>query len=579
MRDKRAEMAGIAVIFISLIVLVPFARLGVDTHHDGVMFAAAMAVRHGYRVQSEAYSQYGPVVTWFQAILLSLFGDRLLVLKLASAVALALSNGLFAYFFSRRAGLACGLITSLIWLGCFPGFDDEFMMLVWSSDYLLLLFSLVLVLLALSEDLQGRSQTTLQVLSGFMLGLAPFVRVNSGLPVLLACGAGAVLFTKRSTARNLVMGIAAALLTILGYFSLTGGLGAWFEQTIVFPQKLYVGQMKQTGFDGLKGNSVVNGIPAIGTFALVLFFSTLFRTRGKIDSLRDFFIGLSKFVSLIVTLWLLRDGPKVGFIEPRLLLWGVLPGGVAITPLLISDLLEKERAQQTISSVVFAGVATLGLIQIFPVTDRRHLWWAVLPMIGGIALVLHRRMDYKRFLLAGSLVVLLLLPQSVSNARTSLSLHRQEMPGVPVLNGLLVSDDFKQAFGFQFQSLQYYQHRYGNRPVLNLCMDGFFATIGGRFAMPDPYYVYWGFPRAVWSDEARRAWVSEVQPFIWLCPPISDFGDTATSYGYRVVPRDVCIPNEDRFKAWPLIGQLAVPNNWTTSEAEDRVSSLVRCQY
>ena len=56
MRPRKAEIAGVAVVLISLVVFVPFARLGVDSHHDGVMFAAAMAVRHGYRVQSEAYS-------------------------------------------------------------------------------------------------------------------------------------------------------------------------------------------------------------------------------------------------------------------------------------------------------------------------------------------------------------------------------------------------------------------------------------------------------------------------------------------------------------------------------------------
>jgi hypothetical protein len=149
---------------------------------------------------------------------------------------------------------------------------------------------------------------------------------------------------------------------------------------------------------------------------------------------------------------------------------------------------------------------------------------------------------------------------------------------VPSLKGSLVDRDFYAAFKLQLQAVHDYQAIHGDKSVLNLCRDGFFATVGEQFELLDPYYILWSFPKQKWSDEARRSYVTKTKPLIWMCPPVENFIEAASTYGYRVIPRDVCIGDDPKFKTWPLVGQLAVPQEWPVLDVDLRAVDPTNCQ-
>lgn len=556
-----------------------FTRLGVDPHHDGVMFASALAVRHGYKIQGGVYSQYGPVVPWIQALQLWMFGDTIHVLKIGTALALAGATGCYAYVLARLSGIWTAVCALGIWLACFPAIDDSFMMLIWSSDYLLLGSGIALVVLTIAETRNGRTQLVLLALVGSIFGFLPFTRINSGLPSLVICLL--LLVYLRSSQREVVAiltGVVFALGTMFGYLTLTGSVGPWYEQSIHFPRLLYVGQLGDSGFSGIKGNSVVNGLPAMAAFGVLIYICRSLTFPRFTSSIRYLVEVCALLVASVGLWWLLWDGTKFASIEPRLMLWGVLPASVVLLPKLVRRALDVGTRQYGWSRLFLLGMGVAGLVQVFPVTDRRHLWWAVMPALGVLIAPLFEAMSRRRKAAATCLVLLLLVPQTASAAASNFNLRRHEAPNIPVLRGTLMSDDFMTAFELQLKAVDDYRKEFGKRPVLNLCMDGLFATIGGEMKLPDPYYVYWSLPKQLWTWEDRSKWVEEEKPFIWLCPPASDYEAIATSFGYRTIPKDVCIPDEDKFKAWPLIGQLAVPQEWPKLSVDSAAGDSSRCE-
>ena len=76
---------------LNLLILAPQARLDPDPHHDGVMFAAAVAVSEGKVPNRDVFAQYGPLAPVLHGQILKIFGNQLLNLRLATAVMLTIT--------------------------------------------------------------------------------------------------------------------------------------------------------------------------------------------------------------------------------------------------------------------------------------------------------------------------------------------------------------------------------------------------------------------------------------------------------------------------------------------------------
>lgn len=575
---KHPGFLGVCTFLFTAIVVVPFSRLGVDTHHDGVMYAAAMAVRSGYQIQKEAYSQYGPIVPWIQGVELLLFGNKIVVIKVFSALSIAVASGCFAYFFARRFSLKVAFLAILIWLACFPGFDTSMMMLAWSSDYLLLIFGVILVLSTFIQTNNQKRNVIIKLIIGFCFGAAIFIRINSGIPAALSFLVLLFILVNFREAKHYYLGFISSFICFLGYFTAIGSLHIWYEQTIEFPRKLYIGVMGQGGFDGLKGNSVVNGLPAIGVTLVIYVFARNLEPIKSLVSSKKILYYISIVISPLAFNWLLGGGEKFGPLEPKLFLWAVVPAAVVFIPVAVHELLSARVEDFIEEHIVLISISFCSLIQVYPVVDRRHLWWAVLPMLGYLLNKLFLSCSRKSGIIFIAAIGTLLVPQTVTLARASLNSDRVTMNSVPSLKGSLVDKDFSTAFQLQLQAAHDYQLTHGSKSVLNLCMDGYFATIGNKFELSDPYYVLWSLPKQRWTEEARKKFAAKNQPLMWLCPPVANYAETAESYGYRVVPRDVCIGDDPKFANWPLVGQLAVPKQWPSLAIDSVALDSTRCQ-
>jgi hypothetical protein len=75
----------------------PFASIGIDSHHDGIMLKPAMDILSNQILFRESFTQYGALTTYIQSLFLGVFGATLKVLKLSTVCMYALSSSIFFY--------------------------------------------------------------------------------------------------------------------------------------------------------------------------------------------------------------------------------------------------------------------------------------------------------------------------------------------------------------------------------------------------------------------------------------------------------------------------------------------------
>jgi hypothetical protein len=411
---------------------------------------------------------------------------------------------------------------------------------------------------------------------GVLLGWGIFLRLNPALPILLLMLVGSWVYISNKTFRRLLIGSCAGVLSILFILLLGGGISSWWDQSIIFPRKLYVGVLKDSGLSGLKGNVIANGVPAL--LAVVFLYAILNFSSTELKP-RYFKVLLRQASTLIVLLslyWMFLTDGFIAVLNPRLFLWGVVLGGILFLSSFMKAL-ETKETETVFGYFVLVAFGLGSLIQVFPVVDRRHLWWATFPGIFLLLSLIPKPSRPKVHFLGSTILVVALAIPAYSHAKSTLSETRVEIKTSSVLKGMLVSKDFYAAFDSSFSMINELERIHGNRAVINLCADGLFATSGSNYIYPDPYFVYWSFPRAVWSEEKRQEFVAREKPLMWLCAPITKFDEVAAAYNYRIIPRPKCLDKIERFNAWPLASFLAVPKDWQVTPSETAMLNREIC--
>ncbi len=332
------------VLFVAVFaVILAFSRLGVDFHHDGLIFKSAQDVLHGLIPYRESFSQYNLLAVLIHAGALAIGGSTLIALKALTALVYALS-AVVLYSIWRRfltagyAGLSC-----VLWL--FLGPFYIWVLLPWSS-VLALFFQLTGLLLFLRHLESGRAQWL--ALSGFVVALATWCRQPVGLLEMTAlCAILALPLFPRPSAAGfrdaavriglLLAGFAACCCLFLLWLLATGALRDWYLQNYrlavefasTIPQSWY-------GYGGFRGR-------------LFFLLKTLLPIR------MDF------------------------------LLWALLPlNAVALAlSLLIKRLYGRggpERREGALLAV--SMVAITSWHQYYPVPCYRHCFWAASVMVG-----------------------------------------------------------------------------------------------------------------------------------------------------------------------------------------------------
>jgi len=232
---KKFDVAIVVVFLITFLVSGLFAVIGVDSHHDGAVFKPAMDVLSGKVLFKETSTQYGPLTTYIQALVLWLFGKYLLSIRIFTAFIYALI-GVFLLQIHRKilppwlALLGCG-----IWLGIAPFYVWTF--LAWSNVYCLF-FKLGSLLFFLNY--LNNNQKRYLIYAGLATALTILTKHNDGIYIFLAYlfSIGMIGFYHR---RNVLkdyfsyaLGILLLLVPFFAYLMVMGAITDWYIQLILF---------------------------------------------------------------------------------------------------------------------------------------------------------------------------------------------------------------------------------------------------------------------------------------------------------------------------------------------------------
>jgi len=320
------------VVMITFIITAIFSRIGVDPHHDGIVFKPAIDLVEGKMLFKDSFTQYGALFTIIQSLSLLIFGKYLIVIKLLTAFFYALTSFFLYKIWSIYEGERLSFFSCLLWLSLAPFYI--FLFLCWSSVYALffLVLSCYFLILSLSKH---------RFLNLFFVGISAgctfWVRQPVGFfLIIFSCLSILLTIPKRQFSlptifKNILiysLGLLAITLPILTWITVNGALRDWWLQSI----KL----------------AVVFGQTTGQNFQIKVILQNLFPGSADI-------ISLWKLLPIIAVIYLTRS--------------------------LIKKINKKDNYQDNVQ-IILSLISVSSWLQYYPVPCPRHLFWAVSPMIG-----------------------------------------------------------------------------------------------------------------------------------------------------------------------------------------------------
>ena len=546
---------SVALSLAALCVLLPFARLDFDAHHDGIMLAAAIAVRDGFHVQGDVFAQYGPITPWLQALALLLplspaLAIRVLNVLLIAVVVFVLSDiGRVrpAYWPTRTW---TGRLAAVAWIGLADVFGWV-PMLPWSSTVAAALSAIGLYCIVralhqcnLERTLESRKWS---FVAGLMIGLLPFARVNVGLATLatfLAIGlCVACLRTPEATcARFGLVGALTSIVMILTMLAITHSLADWWQQTIIFPPRWATdaADRNDTGMlfeRAVKALLVPLVVVAVLSVMWLLVRATSNRTRWALQItstalgcwlLFYFFLGQTRprvigGASISVgNPWILeitRNFNYLAFVSWSIIVVAPL---VVVVCVCLAIFCRLDRRTAT-AWLLLAGFALAGLVQIWPVSDTRHYWWG-LPI--GLLLLFsipsnHSSGERLLFRIQNPylLTTIATLVIAAFTGYSYLGVSRQPAPAGSPVSGMLMGvnqagDQTAHPLDEDFKTLRLAHIPY--RATLFWVNDGVLSVFDDRYNNSDEYFLYFGGARSLDQRLAKLPYVVVDNPLIPL---------------------------------------------------------------
>lgn len=531
-------------------ILLALARYGIDPHHDGVVFKAALDVLDGQVPLRDSYGQYGALLPVVQAAFLGVFGPTLLVLKGSAVAFYALSAGLLIVLWRAMVPLALAAGMWVLWLAAQPEVTETVttysfsgVFLAWSSVYALAT-SVAACALLVAAARSPRWLVGASIASGALAAITMHLRTPTGLFVaaglligLAAWRPGTVRITVRIGAW-FAGAMALANAAIFLWLLITGTMGDWWQQIIEWPRSWAgdTGSGLLPFFEAFARDRLVHVAPLVLLAAAVLALMHLAAPRiagwWRHDARALVALGLAAWAAATAVVWTTgRQWAQWWFSFDNLMLAAVVVAA-AIALIAVARLVWwLVRRQYTADR----GGATWGLsgpvplvalfclasfIQIYPLPDARHIYWAAAPALGLLAWLL--------FLASGRRALLLLLlgatffgpslATSVDHAATRVDNFTQ----VPVtspgrFDGMRVTPAFNTQYGGLMAALEKAYSREPNVPILGMTREPLWLTLGSNMANADKYFLRWGgFPPVVPDYPAIDRFIATQRPLILI---------------------------------------------------------------
>lgn len=512
--------------------LAPFARIGVDPHHDGIMLKPALDVLSGQTLFRDTFMQYGALSCYLQVAAL-LVSPTLLSLKLMTVGVYAAT--LFVLYATWRlllprtlTLLACGLFILFL-----PGYERNWMggfwiLLPWSS--VLALFFQALALHALVRIIRDEQA----VRWGLLLGIASAATLWCRQPVgVVTIGTvalvGAALHwtgwkpTKHSR-RDILLwtvgGLLVVNLLLLGGIWLSGSLDAWWYQNFTWPRKWAL----DTGGGGgwwkffraflYPGRAVaLLGLGAVLCAPiLVRRWSIKLPPRTLVAYyLILFALGVWQWAQLQAVLNF-RDGG-----------WTMLLPALVVIQAIAS--IVQACAARTVSrptefyvTAAMAAIALSSLTQYYPVPDSWHVFWSLAPVFGLCVFSLWRWSGASATAVAVGLTIAL-APSVYLKFRATQDLLAQPhvtLESPAVLRGMQLTPAEAAVIGQIMKVVDPVVRQRPDIPVVLSGLDALYLCFTPNRINPSPYFVTWPGLGNEETNQARWNFVDRERPLMFL---------------------------------------------------------------
>jgi hypothetical protein len=370
-------------------------RLDVDTYHDGFIYPMALRSSEGFITNKDFFSLYGPIAPTLSGIWLKVFGEGVLALRLYGAF-MVISISILLFLMVRKMHhVYSALVLSILWAIGNPLIVHPSLPWVDLHTTLLIMTAMYLIL---NTPLGNASNNRVSFVTGTLIGIGIFIKINFGLVASLIILLVAVFFGKKSALFTLLgsfLSVATALFLVLN-----GALVPYFEQTIYFAW-LQHDEGKQ-----LRGVVNVKSIVFGSLLILLLFLYRKLKSRYlvKIRLIHKVILVLasSAFWTLVSLEFRRINEPFRAFSEaPSEVLQNLLKNApyfpmfssIFILPALFIVLMlfgKKIGVDKNDSDRKYYFVAILGtsyILQLYPNPEPGHIWYLFPGLVVGIAAV------------------------------------------------------------------------------------------------------------------------------------------------------------------------------------------------
>lgn len=520
----------------------PFASLGIDPHHDGVMLKPALDLLSGQTLFRETFSQYGAVSTFLQAGFLGVFGASLLNLKLFTVSMYALSSGALVYLWRNILPWPLALASMLAWLLFAPFFHADWLMLPWSS--VPAIFFQALAILFLFRAVQNRQKLTYALLSGISCGLVILCRQPVGGFTLISMTAAWFWISiqkgcRKDAKRNLgatYFGFGATLTIFLLYLLLTQSLPDWFYQNIVWPAS-WVNSIKFQDKHVLLRAFLMPAFNPNEWYILGLLLILLVRgelasqwvsRRGPKALTQAFCLALAAGLLYMSSDFLRStDHYWLWLSCLRFSAWACALYFVVVAPLFslrLKGFVFNEANRTTSYLIVSLSFLCLSSwMQIYPVLCPRHSFWALTPAMGLFIWLLHRSTGQRQWV---TFAIAACLLSTFAHTKTSFAIRnlqtaRVELGRPSVLKGMKVLPTEAKSWNALAETLASYSLTRSNFPIILYGPDALYATMAPDLKNATPFYVRWeGLPH-IDDSEQLQTFIEREQPLIFAQSVIS----------------------------------------------------------
>ncbi|MBU1088809.1 glycosyltransferase family 39 protein, partial [Patescibacteria group bacterium] len=459
-----------------------FSRIGVDPHHDGIVFKPAIDLLEGKILFKNSYTQYGALLTILQSLSLLIFGKYLIVIKLQTSFFYALTSFFLFKIWTIYEKKWLSLLSCLIWLAMAPFYI--YLFLPWSSVYSL--FFLVLTLYFLILSLQKHRHKYL-FFSGITIGATFWTRQPVGIFLLIFSYLSFLLTLPKNKTKLhtvfretifIILGLLTISIPILSWITINGAFHDWWLQSIV--------------------SAVVFGRTVGQNFQIKVIFQNLFTNSVGI-------LSLWKLLPIFSVLYLLRS------------------------------IIKKIRHQSNNSDnvqIILSLVSISSWMQYYPVPCFRHLFWAATPMMGLLPKFVHdfqhmfifNKTKPNKIISAITLIILLLpiiyleISIRMSNAVTKLQTVYYTTQ-LPTLKHMKMSMDEVLFYNNAFDII----NTYPEKNIITNGPDAIYGTLKPNTINFHPMYVNWlGINKSVYPNYTEKLsdYVIKNKPIIFS--PVTD---------------------------------------------------------